>query len=175
MIIAREKKKDNIAEYILYMWQIEDMIRANHFDLDKIKENIIEKFDQPDEIKNEMVEWYRDLINKMEKENIKEKGHLNFLNEIINELENLHQELLHNTNELDYIADYNKAKSNINDLKTKSRGTTSGDIETALQGLYGFLLLKLQGKNINPSTNDAIASISTFMSHLSYKYKERKQ
>lgn len=175
MIIAKEKKKNNISEYILYMWQIEDMIRANEFDIEKIRKNIIEKFDQPDAIKNEMVHWYEDLINRMEKENIKEKGHLSFLNEIIRELENLHEQLIKNTDELDYIADYNKAKSNINDLKTRSRGTTTGDIETALQGLYGFLLLKLQGKSINPSTQDAIASISTLISHLSYKYKEIKQ
>src|SRR6056297_1881165 len=109
MIIAKEKKKNNISEYILYMWQIEDMIRANEFDIEKIRKNIIEKFDQPDEIKNEMVQWYEDLINRMEKENIKEKGHLSFLNEIIRELENLHEQLIKNTDELDYIADYNKA------------------------------------------------------------------
>ena len=28
MIIARQKKQENIAEYLLYMWQIEDIIRA---------------------------------------------------------------------------------------------------------------------------------------------------
>ncbi|MFR1241726.1 MAG: DUF4924 family protein, partial [Butyricimonas faecihominis] len=25
MLIAREKRKSNVAEYILYMWQVEDM------------------------------------------------------------------------------------------------------------------------------------------------------
>ncbi|SRR6056297_2023838 len=174
MIIAREKKKNNIAEYILYMWQIEDMIRANNFDLGKIKKNIIEKFEQPEEVRNEMAKWYEDLINRMEKEDIKEKGHLGFLNETIQELENLHEQLIKDTNELDYIADYNKAKSNINDLKTKSRGAT-GDIETALQGLYGYLMLKLKGKTINPTTHDAMSSISILVSHLSYKYKKIKQ
>ena len=28
MIIAQKKRKENIAEYLLYMWQIEDLIRA---------------------------------------------------------------------------------------------------------------------------------------------------
>ena len=32
MIIARQKRKENIAEYLLYMWQVEDLIRANKFD-----------------------------------------------------------------------------------------------------------------------------------------------
>ena len=40
MIIASKKRKENIAEYILYMWQIEDMIRANDFDISKIRRNI---------------------------------------------------------------------------------------------------------------------------------------
>jgi len=28
MIIAQKKRKENIAEYLLYMWQVEDLIRA---------------------------------------------------------------------------------------------------------------------------------------------------
>ena len=37
MLIAREKKKNNIAEYILYMWQLEDMLRALKLDMEHIK------------------------------------------------------------------------------------------------------------------------------------------
>ena len=37
MIIARRKRKENIAEYLLYMWQVEDLIRANNFDMDSAK------------------------------------------------------------------------------------------------------------------------------------------
>ena len=44
MIVASKKRKENIAEYLLYMWQIEDLIRANGLDIDKIRTNIIDKF-----------------------------------------------------------------------------------------------------------------------------------
>ena len=44
MIIASQKRKENIAEYLLYMWQIEDMIRANGLDLGKIRTNVIDRF-----------------------------------------------------------------------------------------------------------------------------------
>ena len=44
MIIASQKRKENIAEYLLYMWQVEDLIRANNMDLDKIEQNIISKY-----------------------------------------------------------------------------------------------------------------------------------
>ena len=36
MIVAKQKRKENIAEYLLYMWQVEDLIRANQFDLSLI-------------------------------------------------------------------------------------------------------------------------------------------
>ena len=45
MIVASKKRKENIAEYLLYMWQIEDLIRANGLDMDKIRTNIIDRFD----------------------------------------------------------------------------------------------------------------------------------
>ena len=41
MYIASQKRKENIAEYLIYMWQVEDMIRANDLDIDKIQKNII--------------------------------------------------------------------------------------------------------------------------------------
>ena len=41
MIIASQKKKENIAEYLLYMWQIEDIIRAYGLDIDQIQKHII--------------------------------------------------------------------------------------------------------------------------------------
>ena len=45
MIIAKRKRKENIAEYLLYMWQIEDIIRANNLDIESIRKNVIDRFD----------------------------------------------------------------------------------------------------------------------------------
>ena len=33
MIVAKEKRESNIAEYLLYMWQVEDIIRACNYDI----------------------------------------------------------------------------------------------------------------------------------------------
>ena len=65
MIIARQKRKENIAEYILYMWHIEDTIRACEFDISIIEKHIISKFDTNDSTKQEMKEWYESLIEMM--------------------------------------------------------------------------------------------------------------
>ena len=58
MIIARQKRKENIAEYLLYMWQVEDLIRANKFDMDSINRTVIAHYDQPEEVKKEIAQWY---------------------------------------------------------------------------------------------------------------------
>ena len=59
MFTASQKRKENIAEYLLYMWQIEDLIRANDLDMDKIKANVIDRYTTlTDNQRKEMAEWY---------------------------------------------------------------------------------------------------------------------
>ena len=71
MFTASQKKKENIAEYLLYMWQIEDLIRAHSLDMDKIKENIIDRYRLSDDQKKEMADWYESLIDMMRREDVK--------------------------------------------------------------------------------------------------------
>ena len=66
MIIASQKRKENIAEYLLYMWQIEDIIRANKLDIDKIKESVISRYPADDKTLSDMAEWYESLIDMMQ-------------------------------------------------------------------------------------------------------------
>jgi hypothetical protein len=93
MIIAQEKRKTNIAEFILYMWQVEDLIRASGFDLERVDENVIRKFDLPPETLEEIRTWYSNLITLMAEERIVNKGHMSFLNNLIRELNDLHLRL----------------------------------------------------------------------------------
>lgn len=44
MLIAREKRKSNVAEYILYMWQVEDMLRAMQMDIELVNRNVVSQF-----------------------------------------------------------------------------------------------------------------------------------
>ena len=49
MFIAQELRKNNIAEYLLYMWQVEDTIRAFDCSLTRIKREYVERFDYTEE------------------------------------------------------------------------------------------------------------------------------
>lgn len=174
MLIARQKKKENIAEYLLYMWQVEDIIRANNLDIDLIKQNVIEKFDLTDDIKLEMTDWYESLIEMMKYENVKESGHLQINKNIIIDLTDLHLRLLKAPTEPEYKAIYYKTLPFIVELRSKTEDKSIPELETCFSALYGFLLLRLQQKEISGETQSAIAQISSFLRLLSGKYKKEK-
>ena len=94
MYISQQLKKKNIAEYLLYMWQVEDLIRANGCDMERIRKNIIEPYPATDEQKKELARWYEDLINMMQQEGVLEKGHVQINKNIIVWLTDLHLRLL---------------------------------------------------------------------------------
>jgi hypothetical protein len=94
MIIARQKRKENIAEYLLYMWQVEDLIRANKFDMDSINRTVIAHYDQPEEVKKEIAQWYEELSEMMRSEGVMEKGHIQLNKNVIITLTDLHLRLL---------------------------------------------------------------------------------
>ena len=50
MLIARQKKQENIAEYVIYMYQVEDMMRACGLDIETVKKNIISQYQQSQDI-----------------------------------------------------------------------------------------------------------------------------
>ena len=53
MFVAQELRKKNIAEYLLYMWQIEDTIRAFDCSLRRIRDEYVSRFDFTEEQKEE--------------------------------------------------------------------------------------------------------------------------
>ncbi|MBO5243457.1 MAG: DUF4924 family protein, partial [Muribaculaceae bacterium] len=106
MIIASQKRKENIAEYLLYMWQIEDIIRANDLDIDKIQHNVIDKYQLDDSLKAQMKEWYESLIDMMRREGVEKSGHLQLNKNIIIQLVELHQALLKDPRFADYTAEF---------------------------------------------------------------------
>ncbi len=171
MIIAKQKRKENIAEYLLYMWQVEDLIRANHFDMDSIKETVISRYDQPQEIKEEIAHWYEELIEMMQSEGVKEKGHIQLNKNVIITLTDLHLRLLKSPKEMVYASTYYKTLPYIVQLRSKSGGEDVPELETCFTAVYGYLILKMQQKEVSADTTEAIKQISTFLAILAEKYR----
>lgn len=173
MITASEKKRENIAEYLLYMWQIEDIIRAYGLDLDRIKDGIIDKYSGiTDEKRKEMLEWYESLIDMMRREDVAAKGHLQINKNVIIALDDLHRRLLADPKYADYAAEYYKTLPLIVEIRAKAGEEKADEIESLFNALYGVLMLRLQGKEISPETAQAVKQISRFLALLSSYYKK---
>ena len=157
MFIAKELRTKSIAEYLLYMWQIEDIIRAMGCSLPLIRKAYISKFtDYTDEQKEDEIDWFG-------------KGHLNINDIIVRDLVDLHQRLLQSNRFPIYNAEYYKVLPFIVELRGKGDKNIS-EIETCLDALYGIMMLRMQKKEISPETEHAIKEISTFIGMLSDYY-----
>ena len=89
--IAQQLKERNIAEYLIYMWQEEDLIRANHCEPEELETNVIVRY--PEDQRAAMREWYGNLITMMSEEGVREKGHLQINKNVILNLTELHNAL----------------------------------------------------------------------------------
>lgn len=170
MIIASKKRKENIAEYILYMWQVEDIIRANGCDIDRIKASIIDRFNLDEAQRREMVQWYESLIDMMRREGVTEKGHLQINRNILNQLVQLHQALLADPEFPDYTAEFYRTLPFIVELRSKAGDARVGEIETCFTALYGMLMMRLQKKEISGDTREAMEAIGRFVATLSRNF-----
>ncbi len=175
MLIAKEKRKKNIAEYILYMWQVEDIIRAAKFDIRIIEQSIINQYAQPIAVKNEIKRWYENLMEMMVKEKITGSGHLQIIKQIIFDLFDLHLFLLNSPTEMKYVNLYNKAIHHIHIYNSKLQGTAGNEIDICFNALYAWLLLRISKKEITAGTEEAFKAISNLLAALSQRYHEREE
>ena len=172
MIIAEQKKNENIAEYLIYMYQVEDMIRANNLDLESIEQSLISKFEVAYEVKREMREWYKTLIAMMQDEQKETSGHLNILNSIVDALHEMHHRILEQAMDISYKEAYEKGKIHIDALRMRSGHGKENDIQVALNGLYGLLILRLKKTPVTEETSKAFDIIRDLVAELSARYME---
>ena len=144
-------KKDNIAEYILYLWQMEDYLRA---------------FPQNAEATPELHE----LNEMMHREGILEGGHLALANNAMTELIDLHATLLNE--DAMYRAAIIRLQPSLNLLKAKTDRPTMSDIEACLVLLYQIMLLRLQKKEISPETASVQQQATQVLTFLSRTYHD---
>ena len=174
MIVAREKRKNNVAEYILYMWYVEDLIRACNMEFTIIKEKIISGYKTDIATKHEISEWYQELIHLMIQENITVSGHFQFLNKLIHDLNSIHEQLLLTNNDK-YLQIYNSAKPSIELFRTKSNNSSGNDIEICLNALHSYLFLKISKKEISDETAESMKSFSSLLSILSFYFRKLEE
>jgi hypothetical protein len=175
LFISEELRRTNIAEYVLYMWQTEDMLRSLGFDIHKIQEAVIDKHDVSDELKDKLRNWYSGFIQMAELENIQKEGHLQVIKNVVNDMNDLHLWLLTQPSEVQYKKYYETAQPNIQALASKMQGKLNNEIDICMHGLYAQLLLSIQKKDISPETSNAFESFRQLIALLAAKYHDREE
>ena len=176
MFISQELRKKSTAEFVLYMWQVEDIIRAYGCQLSRIKNEYISRFTEySDGQREEMVDWYGALITMMNSEGKRDGGHLAINQIVVKDMNDLHNQLLQSSRFPFYNAEYYRVLPFIVELRNKGDKDVN-EVETCLNALYGTMMLRLQHKTISPDTEHAIKEISTFLGMLSdYHIKDKTE
>ncbi|MBW3544903.1 MAG: DUF4924 family protein [Bacteroidetes bacterium] len=170
MLIADRKRKENISEYLVYMYQTEDLLRAYHFDIEDLRKNVIDHL--PAEDQQAALAWYTELAQHMQAQGLEKAGHLQETQDTVKKLYNLHEQLLKADQQYRQI--YSKTAVHIRNSMDASGGAVSNPVQAALNGVYGYLLLKLNGKPIDQDIMPAVNAFGDLLSYLSYRWRERE-
>jgi hypothetical protein len=168
MLIAKQKRRENIAEYILYLWQIEDLLRAMNFDENLIYKTLVEPLKVDDEIKKQTQAWYSGIIQLLKYEKKEQSGHTTHSLHLINDMNDVHLYLLQRDEKYNML--YQNAKPAINEFGEKSGKSNASEIELCFDALYARMLLSLKKQEISQETQTAIDFISKMIAYLSAKY-----
>lgn len=176
MIIAEKLKDANRAEYLLYLWQVEDIIRANGCDFDRLNQSYLSRFNLDDETLSRTRRWYADLCEMMHSEGVVARGHLQMSKNVLSGLEELHSRLLASPKFPYYKEMYHKVLPHVVCLRAKGAPKDESELQTLFEALYGVMTLRLQGKEVSAETTKAVADITTLLGQLSdYQIKDRKE
>lgn len=153
------------------MWQVEDLIRANGCDIEKIESSVVAAYNLPEAQHTQLIEWYANLVEMMRLERVEQSGHLQINKNIIISLVDLHCRLMHSQKFPFYQAAYYKALPFIVELRAKG-GQDKSELENCFDALYGVWMLRLQRKEVSKETSTAVADIVKFVGLLSDYYQK---
>ena len=155
-----KNKRENIAEYILWIWQLEDYLRAFP--------NAATDNENP----SPDMRFLAELSEMMHREGVTEKGHVQLARNAMVELEELHRRLL--DEDASYRAAMIRLTPALNILKSKTDNPLMSDLEAGLTLLYQVLLLRLQHKEITSATAETQTQVTRLLQFLSKIYRAEK-
>lgn len=175
MTIAQRKYHENIAEYVLYVWQMQDLLRAVHLDVEAL-DGFLRSFIPSEEKIAEEKQWFFQLAQQMKQEGVVEKGTASMVKEVINELNYLHNTLVTLLRDDTYLTALARAEENLVEYRSRSEMAKQvSDVEACLTALYGLFVLRLKKQNISEETQEAMKTFSDLMAVLSQNYHRLKQ
>jgi hypothetical protein len=173
MDIAQVKRKENIAEYILYLWQIEDLLRALQFSPEAIYSQLVAPRDVEEEQKHIFLLWYMDIVNLLRKEGKDESGHLEHTLHLIADMHNLHLQLMHHPIGEHYRKTFARLAPQLPSLRAMVQKEEISDTELAFRALYATMLYRIKGdKKREEAIRDTMELVSPVVAELADMYRK---
>lgn len=167
-------KESNIAEYLLYIYQIEAMVRSFDLDLALIKNQLlIPGSKSPEELANH-VQWYENLMDEFQRRGLQKEGHIEEVEEVLMELVYLHNTLLTIVNDEKYKTLCEQAQPDLIEFKKRSNMSQRQDVEALLHAMFMKLQLKMKQQEISPETEAAFDLFRIQLAYLSRAYSQMK-
>ena len=163
MFLAQKLRNQSISAYLIYMYQVEDLVRAYGLDADRIAAEYLPRFGYDEKQLHQASEWYESLAQMMREEGKGETGHVRVVQNTLDLLEDHHQELLADNDEHEYRAAYYKALPQIVALRAQGNNKDKHEMENCIDALYGATLLRMQGKELSAGTQAALRPISDLL------------
>lgn len=171
MDIAQTKRRENIAEYILYLWQLEDLLRAMQFSPEAIFSTLIApRQDLNEEQKPAFLIWYMDLANLLRQEGKEEKGHLEHTLHLIADLHNLHLQLMKLPVGEHYRQTVARLEPELPRLRAVIGNPGMSDTELCFRALYAAMLYRIKGEGEKTAVTDTLEFISPVIAELAGLY-----
>ncbi|MCC8020259.1 MAG: DUF4924 family protein [Rikenellaceae bacterium] len=182
MYIAISKRKDNIAEYILYLWQLEDLLRALQFSPEAVYSQLVRPRGLDAAAEQELLVWYMDIANLLETEGKSEKGHLDHTLHLIGDLHNLHLQLM----KLPAGENYRRLYAallpelpRLRELVSKSEILSKeeiSDTELLFRALYAAMLYRIKdGEKAKGAIEDVLQVVSPVVAELASVFRKAEQ
>lgn len=175
MLIAQKKRQENIAEYLLYMWQVEDLLRACELEDERIEQLLVSRFASVTTDLAPVRQWYLELRDMMLVEGKRQSGHLQVNENVLTDITDLHLHLLKQGQDAIYTSCFYSTLPYIVELRGKEGEQKTGELETCFTALYGLMLLHIQKREVSEQTRVAMQQISKFIALLAEKYKAWKK
>ncbi len=173
MYIARSKRRENIAEYILYLWQLEDLLRALQFSPEAIYSQLVKPQRLTPDKEQELLIWYMDLVNLLREEGKEGQGHLEHTQHLINDLQNLHLQLMALPIGENYRQLYARVAPELPRLREVLGNREIGDIELCFRALYATMLYRIKGEaSKKKAIDDVLEIISPVIAELAKIYRQ---
>lgn len=171
MDIAQAKRKENIAEYILYLWQLEDLLRAMQFSPEAIYSQLVAPRQIDEGVKHEYLIWYMDIVNLLRKEGKEESGHLEHTLHLIGDMHNLHIQLMQHPVGEHYRKTFAALAPQLPTLRTLVKKDDVCDTELCFRALYAVMLYRIKGEQKRAEAiKDTMELVSPVIAELAAMY-----